>query len=521
MIDQAGLSVSGIGDTSAHRNGALLTVQGLSKAFSATQALSEVDLTLGRGEILALLGENGAGKSTLIKILAGVHKPDAGRIFYRGEDATQTPQHLPIAFIHQDLGLVEWMTVAENICLTLGYPRRFGLIDFRAAERRALAALAVLGADIDPDIRIQRLGRTEKSLVAIARALAAHCEVLVLDEPTASLPADEVARLFTALRRLRAEGVGMIYVSHRLDEVFEIADRMVVLRDGRVAGERRTAEVTAEEVILLIVGGEAAELFRRPERRAGRPRLVLEGLRVGEVGPIDATIHAGEVVGLAGLRGGGQEVVGRALFGLAEPTAGRILLDGVPAAIGSPQAAMKSGVVLVCGDRTAESIIPYRTVAENLFVNPLAKGSSLFSYLAPRRERVAALKLGQMVGLRPNDPGLLIEALSGGNQQKVVVGRALDLGGKLYIFEDPTAGVDVGAKVEIYGLFEEALAREAAIIIVSTDFEEIAKVCHRAIVFDHGAVASELSTVELSIANLLAAASASLAGSSVAEPATA
>ncbi len=520
MIDQAGLSVSGIGDTSAQRNGALLTVQGLSKAFSATQALSAVDLTLGRGEILALLGENGAGKSTLIKILAGVHKPDAGRIFYRGEDATQTPQHLPIAFIHQDLGLVEWMTVAENICLTLGYPRRFGLVDFRAAERRALAALSVLGADIDPDIRIQRLGRTEKSLVAIARALAARCEVLVLDEPTASLPADEVARLFTALRRLRAEGVGMIYVSHRLDEVFEIADRMVVLRDGRVAGERRTAEVTAEEVILLIVGGEAAELFRRPERRAGQPRLVLVGLRVGDVGPIDATIHAGEVVGLAGLRGGGQEAVGRALFGLAEPTAGRILLDGVPAAIGSPRAAMKSGVVLVCGDRSAESIIPYRTVAENLFVNPLAKGSSLFSYLAPRRERIAALKLGQMVGLRPNDPGLLIEALSGGNQQKVVVGRALDLGGKLYIFEDPTAGVDVGAKVEIYGLFEEALAREAAIIIVSTDFEEIAKVCHRAIVFDHGAVARELSTGELSIANLLAAASASLAGSSVAEPAT-
>jgi ribose transport system ATP-binding protein len=511
MMDEAGLPESPIAGA-AEESGALLAVHGVSKAFAATQALAEVSLTLRRGEILALLGENGAGKSTLIKILAGVHKPDAGRILFRGADATAALTRLPIAFIHQDLGLVEWMTVAENICLTLGYPRRFGLVDFRAAERRARAALSVLGADIDPDIRIQSLSRTEKSLVAIARALAAECEVLVLDEPTASLPADEVARLFAALRRLRANGVGMIYVSHRLDEVFEIADRVVVLRDGRVAGERDIGAVTAEEIILLIVGREAAQVFRRPARREGAARLVLEGLRIGEVGPIDASIHAGEVVGLAGLRGAGQERVGRALFGLAPPSAGRILLDGIPIAPQSPRAAMAGGIVLVCGDRAAESMIPYRTVVENFFVNPLAKGRGLFSYLAPGAERNAASRLGQMVGLRPNDPGLLIEALSGGNQQKVVVGRALDLAGRLYVFEDPTAGVDVGAKAEIYGLFEAALAAGAAIIIVSTDFEEIAKVCHRALVFDHGAVAGELASADLSIANLLAAASASLAG---------
>ncbi len=511
MIAEGGLSVPGVAGAAERRNDELLTVEGLSKAFAATQALAEVDLKLGRGEILALLGENGAGKSTLIKILAGVHKPDAGRVLWHGEDVTGTLTRLPVAFIHQDLGLVEWMTVAENICLTLGYPRRFGLVDFRAAERRARAALSVLGTDIDPDIRIQRLGRTEKSLVAIARALAAECEVLVLDEPTASLPADEVARLFAALRRLRAEGVGMIYVSHRLDEVFEIADRVVVLRDGRVAGERRIGAVTAEEIILLIVGREAAQVFRRPARREGQARLALEGLGIGEVGPVDASIHAGEVVGLAGLRGAGQEQVGRALFGLAAPTAGRILLDGVPVQLPSPQAAMKYGIILVAGDRAAESVIPYRTVCENLFVNPLAKGRSLVSYLAPGPERSAALRLGQMVGLRPNDPGLLIESLSGGNQQKVVVGRALDLAGRVYIFEDPTAGVDVGAKAEIYGLFEAALAAQAAIIIVSTDFEEIAKVCHRALVFDHGMVAKEIGAAELSIANLLAAASASLA----------
>jgi ribose transport system ATP-binding protein len=215
----------------------LLVVQGISKQFGGTQALDDVGMRLNAGEVVALLGENGAGKSTLIKILAGVHQLDKGSVTFRGTDVTTSLRRLPIAFIHQDLGLIDWMTVAENICLTLGFPRRRGLVDWAAARKRAAAALEALGADIDPDLRIQSLSRTEKSLVAIARALAAEAEILVLDEPTASLPADEVARLFTALRRLRARGVGMLYVSHRLDEVFEIADRMVVLRDGRVAGE--------------------------------------------------------------------------------------------------------------------------------------------------------------------------------------------------------------------------------------------------------------------------------------------
>ena len=489
---------------------ALLGVESVCKTFGATQALADVSLVLGGGEILALLGENGAGKSTLIKILAGVHKLDSGKILFRGEDVTGALSRLPIAFIHQDLGLIEWMTVAENICLTLGYPRRFGLVDFDAAEERARAALAVLGADIDPDVRIQSLGRTEKSLVAIARALAAECEVLVLDEPTASLPADEVARLFAALRRLRAEGVGMIYVSHRLDEVFEIADRVVVLRDGRVVGERDVGDVTADEIILMIVGREAAQVFRRPPRREGGVRLALEGLRIEDVGPVEATIHAGEVVGLAGLRGAGQERVGRALFGLEAASAGRILLDGVAVAPDSPRIAMALSIAMVPGDRAAESVIAYRTVCENFFVNPLAKGRGLLSYLGPGRESRAAAELGRKVGLRPNDPSAQIEALSGGNQQKVVIGRVLDLAGKVYVFEDPTAGVDVGAKAEIYRLFDVALAAGAAIIIVSTDFEEIAKVCHRALVFNHGRVVAELGADALSVANLLASASASV-----------
>jgi ribose transport system ATP-binding protein len=489
---------------------ALLAVHGVSKQFGGTQALDDASLALYPGEIVALLGENGAGKSTLIKILAGVHTLDAGSVSFRGRDVTGALRRLAIAFIHQDLGLIDWMTVAENTCLTLGYPRRRGLVDWPGARRRAAAALDLIGVDIDPDRRIQDLSRTEKSLVAIARALAAEAEVLVLDEPTASLPADEVARLFVALRRLRARGVGIIYVSHRLDEVFEIADRIVVLRDGRVVGERRTAATNPEEAILLIVGREPSQVFRRPAERAGAARLMLERFAIGDVGPIDCAIHAGEMIGLVGLRGAGQESVGRALFGILPHTDGRILLDGGAVAPASPRQAMASGICRVGADRAGDSIVPGLSIRENLFLNPLAAGLSLWSLLRPGREAREAAELGRKVGLRPNDPSLPIEWLSGGNQQKVVVGRWLHLGGKLYVFEDPTAGVDVGAKAEIYRLFDVALKAGAAILIVSTDFEEVAKVCHRALVFDRGRVVAELAGDDLSVENLIAAASASV-----------
>jgi ribose transport system ATP-binding protein len=511
--DRQSAGAAGVVESRAAAAGAgadLLLIENISKQFGGTQALADVGMRLNAGEIVALLGENGAGKSTLIKILAGVYALDQGRISYRGRDVSASLRRLPIAFIHQDLGLIDWMTVAENICLTLGYPSRYGMVDWNAARQRAGAALRALGAEIDPDLRIQSLTRTEKSLVAIARALAAEAEVLVLDEPTASLPADEVARLFHALRQLRARGVGMIYVSHRLDEVFEIADRMVVLRDGRVVGDRDVAKTTAEEAILLIVGREPSQVFRRPALREGRPRLLLEAMEMEGIGPIQSAIHAGEVVGLVGLRGAGQETVGRALFGLVPLKRGQIVIDGAAVALTSPRQAMASGINLVCADRVGESVMSNLTVRENLFLNPVAAGRSSLSFLAPGRENRASLELGRKVGLRPNDPGLPIELLSGGNQQKVVVGRWLHLAAKVYVFEDPTAGVDVGAKAEIYRLFDVALQAGAAIVIVSTDFEEVAKVCHRAVVFDRGRVVAELGAAELSVENLLAAASANI-----------
>ncbi len=486
----------------------LLEVRSIAKRFGGTQALAGVSLSLRAGEILALLGENGAGKSTLIKILAGIHTPDDGAIHYCGEDVTRRVRKVPIRFIHQDLGLIEWMTVAENIGLSLGYPARFGLIDWRAARSRAAEALSAIGVALDPDSRVRDLSRTEKSLVAISRALIAKPRILVLDEPTASLPASEVARLFESLRYLKAQAVAMIYVSHRIDEVFEIADRMVVLRDGRVAGDRLIGEVSPKQAIELIVGREPAQIFRRPPTHAATPRLRLEALICGATGPVDAVFGRGEVVGLVGLRGAGQEAIGRALFGLAPIKAGRILLDDQDFAPHSPRAAMAAGVDLIWGDRTEGSIVATLSIAENFFLNPLAAGLSPFAYLAPRREMRAARALGATVGLRPNDPTLPIEALSGGNQQKVVIGRWLHLAGQIYVFEDPTAGVDVGAKAEIYRLFELVTARGATILIVSTDFEEVANVCHRALVFDRGHLVAEIAGPELSVNALLTAASA-------------
>jgi len=487
-------------------------MRGVSKQFGGTQALIDAGIDVGAGEIVALLGENGAGKSTLIKILAGIHPLDAGTIRYRDRDAAGPAalRRLPIAFIHQDLGLIEWMTVAENISLMLGFPRRLGLIDWNATRTRAGRALEVLGADIDPDVRVHSLTRTEKSLVAIARALAADAELLVLDEPTASLPADEVARLFAALRRLRTRGVGMIYVSHRLDEVFEIADRMVILRDGRVVCERLVRDITPEHCILLIVGREPSQVFRRPAQHEGSARLVFDGVTTDCAGPLDCRMRAGEVVGLVGLRGAGQESIARALFGLSPVTAGRILLDAGAIAPSSPREAIAMGINLVGADRMAESVIPGLSVRENLFLNPVAAGRALTSYLDPGEESLAAYALGERIGLKPNDPSIPIDWLSGGNQQKVAVGRWLHLDGKIYVFEDPTAGVDVGAKAEIYRLFDVALKRGATILIVSTDFEEVAKICHRALVFDRGHVVAEFTGDDLCVENLLAAASASV-----------
>ena len=479
------------------------------KSFGGTQALKGVSLTVGRGEIVALLGENGAGKSTLIKVLGGIHRPDAGGVQidgvpYAHEAGKAGGQR--VAFIHQDLGLIEWMSVAENIALAFGYARKGGRIDWPATEAAADAALRLVEAEFSATARVSSLTRTEKSLVAIARALAASSDFLVLDEPTASLPADEVERLFAALRPLKAKGVGMIYVSHRLDEIFRIADRVAVLRDGQMVGMRPVSHTTPEELVSLIVGRKAREIAR-PAVLEGPAILTVEGLATPAVGPVSFAIRRGELLGLAGLRGAGHEDIGRALFGVIRH-AGQIRLDGKAPDLSTAQSAMRSGIGLVARDRIGESVAPGLAIRENAFLNPVATGRRMLSVTWAGREAAMARAIGARVGLSPNDPTLAIEALSGGNQQKVVVGRWLDSNRRLLVTEDPTAGVDVGAKAEIYHLLYEALASGMGVLVVSTDFEEIAAICHRAIVFSRGLPVAELSGVELSTESLIQAASA-------------
>lgn len=481
------------------------------KSFGGTQALRGVSLRVERGEIVALLGENGAGKSTLIKTLGGIHAPDSGMVSVDGARydhvSGKVSQKQAVAFIHQDLGLIEWMSVAENIALAIGYVRKVGRIDWAATEEVARKALMLVDAEFKPTTRVSNLSRTEKSLVAIARALAVECDFLVLDEPTASLPADEVERLFAALRPLKAKGVGMIYVSHRLDEIFQIADRVAVLRDGQMVGMRDIEHTTPEELVSLIVGRKAREI-NRPEVQEGESMLRVSNLETPNVGPVSFEVKRGELVGLVGLRGAGHEDVGRSLFGLVAHR-GSVLLEGSAPDLSSPRAAMLSGIGFVARDRVVESIAPSLSIRENSFINPAATGRSMLNFLGTKAEEAMARTLGKRVGLSPNDPTLAIEALSGGNQQKVVVGRWLDTSRRFLIAEDPTAGVDVGAKAEIYHLLFEALASGMGVLVVSTDFEEVANICHRAIVFSRGQVVAELTGVGLSTESLIQTASAS------------
>ena len=488
----------------------LLQVEGASKRFTATLALDRLDFDVGAGEIHALLGQNGAGKSTLIKILAGVYPPSAGRILWRGRPVVPGAERLPIAFIHQDLGLVESMTVAENVALQAGYRRAGGLpgglIDWAATAAAAAVALAAMGSRIDPAARVVTLSAADRSIVAIARALAVQADLLVLDEPTAALPEADVARLLATLERLRARGIGMIYVTHRLDEVFRIADRVTVLRDGRLVTSSSVAETSPGDLVRNIVGHAvaAATIAAAP---SGPPLLTLAGLVVaqqnaGLVGPVSLSAAAGEVLALVGLRGAGHHAVGRAIFGAAPRRAGRLTLAGRALAPADPAAAMAAGIGFVSSRRGEESLAAAMTVQENLYVNPRARGGGGLHPIRRVRERADATLALARFSVRPPDPSRPIATLSGGNQQKVVVARWMEARIRLLILEEPTIGVDVGSKAEIYRDLNAALAAGMAVLLISSDFEEVAAIAHRALVFSRGAVVAEVARAAISVTRL-------------------
>ncbi len=489
----------------------LLRFDAVSKRFGGTQAVDEVTLDVQAGEVLALLGENGAGKSTLIKLLAGIYPADSGEIWFDGRPQkawrSADRSHQPVAFIHQDLGLVEWMTVAENVALGMGYPRRFGLIDWRTAHATARRVMARVGCQIDPARRVFSLTRAEKSLLAIGRALEVKARLLVLDEPSASLPMADVQHLFEVLRGLRAQGMAMVYVSHRLDEVMAISDRAAVMRDGRLVAVQHTAQTSAHQLIEHIVGQQLDAGVARaaaPADDGSAPVLQLEAAASGNAGPLSFQVQRGEVLGLVGLRGAGHEAISRALFGREPLSAGSMSLLGRRVQLSDPAQAIAAGVACVAGERLEENLAPSMTVLENLFPHPRLLGDRGLSLRRRRREMASAQALISRFDINPPAAAAEVAQLSGGNQQKVVLARWFHLDKPLVVLEEPTAGVDVGAKRQIYRLLRERSAAGTALVLVSTDFEEVATICSRVLVFRQGLIAAELRGAQITVASLLA-----------------
>jgi ribose transport system ATP-binding protein len=480
----------------------LLELRDLCKSFGDTLAVDHVSITLQRGEILALLGENGAGKSTLIKLLAGIFQPDHGSILLHGEPIDHG-RHNRLAFIHQDHGLIDRMTIAENIALVRGYGRALGMIDWRSTRKQAGRSLEHVGLRIDPDITVSDLSRTERSLVAIARALAMDADVLVLDEPTASLPAADVERLFDVLRRLRERGVAMIYVTHRIDEVFRIADRVAVMRDGRLVAAADIAQTSMRELVDAIAGRPLSAVSIRAAEPSSQPVLELRGVELGHLKPVTFSVMAGELVGLTGLRGAGHELIGRTIAGIRPCENGDISIRGKRVLLGSPRQAIDAGVTFITSNREEESVAPTMSVRENLFLNPSRMQRRLFSFLLPRSERRQARALLERFYVRPPIPDRVIATLSGGNQQKSVLARGFATPTSVFALEEPTQGVDVGAKSEIYLIMNRALFSGCCILIQSSDFEEVALVCNRAFVFNRGSIVAELYRDEISVPRLI------------------
>ncbi|MBZ5638339.1 MAG: sugar ABC transporter ATP-binding protein [Acidobacteriia bacterium] len=479
---------------------ALLELRGIVKRYGAVLALDRVDFDVARGEVHALVGENGAGKSTLMKILAGAVPRDAGSVLVDGTEAVlDSPadsQRLGIGMIHQDLKIVPEMTVAENLLLGAEpLVERTPFIDRRAMERTARAALAQLGEVLDPAAKAGRLGVARQQIVEIARAISRKVRVLALDEPTAPLTGREIARLFDVVRRLRGEGAGIVYISHRLDEVFEIADRVTVLRDGRTVASAPASTIDRATLVRWMVGREITEGARTAERAPGEEILRLEEVAAGGLGPVTLRLHRGEILGLAGLVGAGRTELARLIFGADRAERGRMLLEGKVIAPRSPREAIDLGIALLTEDRNRLGLVPTMGVRENVTLADLrALGRGIFT--SRRREAVATKRHVDRLRIRTPSLDTRVDELSGGNRQKVVLARWLEARSKVLIFDEPTAGVDVAAKAEILALVRELAAGGAGVIVISSDLPELLGLSDRVLVLCSGRIAGDLAACD-------------------------
>jgi len=480
----------------------------LTRRFPGVLAADDVHLAFGAGEVTGLVGKNGAGKSTVIKMLAGVLAPDTGTVRVDGRDVVLhgpgDASRLGLAFVHQELIDVPDLTVAENVSLGLGFPRRgLGLVDRRALRERARDALARLGAHLDPEQVVGELSVVERRLVAVARSLAQGARFLVLDEPTAALSGTEVARLHDVVRRLRADGVSVVYVSHRLDEVLRLTERVVVMRDGAVVHEASTRSLDHARLVTAITGQDAGltAAARRARRGVGAPApaaplLTAEGLSVpGRLHGVSLEVRAGEVLGIAGLVGSGRSELVRALFG-AEPAAiGRVRRDGRDLRLRSPRDAMRAGIALLPEDRRRQGQVLGFTIRANMTLASLPRHRVARRVPVPAAEREARTARELMARLAVRAPHDQVEArtLSGGNQQKVVLAKWLARDADVLLFDEPTQGVDVGAREEFYGAMERLAAAGKAVVFVSSELSELVAVCPRVLVLREGRLVGELT----------------------------
>ncbi|WP_217240303.1 sugar ABC transporter ATP-binding protein [Streptomyces sp. AC555_RSS877] len=480
----------------------LLRIEGIRKAFPGVIALDGVDFDLRRGEVHVLLGENGAGKSTLIKMLSGAYTPDGGRILAGGEEVrihgAQDSERLGIATIYQEFNLVPDLTVAENIFLGR-QPRRLGMIDRKRMEADAAVLLERVGVNVSPRARVRELGIARLQMVEIAKALSLNTRVLIMDEPTAVLTSEEVEKLFSIVRRLREDGVGIVFITHHLEEIAALGDRVMVIRDGRSVGQV-PADTSEDELVRLMVGRSIEQQYPRErasaEAGAAAALLTVEGLtRDGVFHDVTFEVHAGEVVGIAGLVGAGRTEVVRAVFGADPYDKGAVKVFGASVPKDDVNAAMGAGIGLIPEDRKGQGLVLDASVEENLGLVTM-RSATRGGLVDLKGQRAAAARIAEQLGVRMAGLGQHVRTLSGGNQQKVVIGKWLLAETKVLILDEPTRGIDVGAKVEIYQLINELTAAGAAVLMISSDLPEVLGMSDRVLVMAQGRIAGELSADE-------------------------
>ncbi len=496
----------------------LLDMRGIVKRFSGVAALAGVDFRVQAGQVHALMGENGAGKSTLIKVLTGVHSPDSGEIRFQGvrvsPGSPREAEGLGISTVYQEVNLLPELSVAENICLGR-QPRRFGLVHWGGMVRRAVRALARLDLDLDPQRRLGSYSIAVQQLVAIARALDIEARLLVLDEPTSSLDRTEAAELFSVIRELKSKGLGIVFVSHFIDDVYEISDRITVLRNGRRVGEFATQELPRLELVRHMLGRAAprTDSGEKPSQtRPGRPRpaaggepplLSVRGLeRAGSVGPLDFEVGRGEIFGLAGLLGSGRTETARLLFGIDRATQGEVRFETRPVRLRSPRDAVRLGFGFCPENRKSEGLALNLSVRENILAALQARRGT-FRRLGRREQRQRVQRLMQALDIRAPGPETPVRNLSGGNQQKVLLARWLATAPRFLILDEPTRGIDVGAKAEIEKLVRELSADGVAVLFISSEIEEMVRNCTRLAVLRDRRKVGELGGAELNARRIM------------------